>query len=272
MATTPRSRAGRAIDYPTGDGKPMAETDVHRDLMFDLIGTLQVRLVDDPMAYVSGNLLLFYEEGNRRKHVSPDVFVVLGVEKKRREHYLTWLEGRGPDLVIELTSKSTKSEDIHKKMDLYRDVIRVPEYFLFDPFEDYLRPSMQGYRLAGGRYEPIAWVDGRLPSAVLGLHLERDGIALRLRDPATGRRLGRGRAAPGRGRAAPGRGRAAPGRAGRGGGRPAPPRAGGPPARPRTGLMMDASWPMGEGEPRRSPGPTSDAPPLSLPRPSSLNQ
>ena len=189
MATTPRSRAGRAIDYPTGDGKPMAETDVHRDLMFDLIGTLQVRLADDPMAYVSGNLLLFYEEGNRRKHVSPDVFVVLGVEKKRREHYLTWLEGRGPDLVIELTSKSTKSEDIHKKMDLYRDVIRVPEYFLFDPFEDYLRPSMQGYRLAGGRYEPIAWVDGRLPSAVLGLHLERDGIALRLRDPATGRRL-----------------------------------------------------------------------------------
>ncbi len=189
MATTPRSRAGRAIDYPTGDGKPMAETDVHRDLMLDLIGTLQVRLADDPMAYVSGNLLLFYEEGNRRKHVSPDVFVVLGVEKKRREHYLTWLEGRGPDLVIELTSKSTKSEDIHKKMDLYRDVLRVPEYFLFDPFEDYLRPSMQGYRLAGGRYEPIAWVDGRLPSAVLGLHLERDGIALRLRDPATGRRL-----------------------------------------------------------------------------------
>ena len=31
--------------------------------------------------YVSGNLLIFYERGNRRKHVSPDVFMVKGVEK-----------------------------------------------------------------------------------------------------------------------------------------------------------------------------------------------
>jgi Uma2 family endonuclease len=189
MATTPRSRAGREVDYPTSDGKPMAETDVHRDLMVELIQTLEARYAADPRAYVSGNLLLFYEEGNRRRHVSPDVFVVLGVAKKKRDHYLTWLEGQGPDLVIELTSKSTRSEDVKTKMALYRDVLRVPEYFLFDPFEDYLQPPMQGYRLVEGRYDPIEWVAGRLPSEILGLHLERDGIGLRLHDPATGLRL-----------------------------------------------------------------------------------
>jgi hypothetical protein len=32
-------------------------------------------------------------------------------------------------------------------------------------------------------------VNGRLPSQVLGLHLERDGRELRLFDPVTGRRL-----------------------------------------------------------------------------------
>ncbi len=37
------------------------------------------------MVCVSGNMLMFYEEGNRRKHVSPDVFVVRGIPKKQRD-------------------------------------------------------------------------------------------------------------------------------------------------------------------------------------------
>ena len=120
MATAPRSPVGRKVDYPTSDGKPMAETDFHRDLMVDLIETLRAHFATDPMVYVSGNLMLFYEEGNKRKHVSPDVMVVRGIPKQRREHFLMWAEGKGPDLVIELTSKTTKSEDVRKKMALDR--------------------------------------------------------------------------------------------------------------------------------------------------------
>ncbi len=63
------------------------------------------------------------------------------------------------------------------------------EYFLFDPFEEYLHPRLQGYRLAKGAYRPIRAVKGRLPSKVLGLHLEADGELLRLYDPAGRRRL-----------------------------------------------------------------------------------
>lgn len=58
MATTPRPSANREIDYPTSDGKPMAETDVHRQDMIDLIETLQDHFADDPDVYVTGNLLL----------------------------------------------------------------------------------------------------------------------------------------------------------------------------------------------------------------------
>jgi Uma2 family endonuclease len=189
MATAPHRPRARKVEYPTGDGKPMAETDIHRRDMVDLIQTLEDHFATEPMIYVSGNLLVFYQEGNRRKHVSPDVFVVRGVEKKPRENYLIWDEGKAPDLVIELTSKSTKHEDQVKKKELYRDVLRVSEYFMFDPTEDYLEPSLLGFRLVDGEYLPIEPVDGRLPSDVLGLHLERDGEELRLYDPARHLRL-----------------------------------------------------------------------------------
>lgn len=167
----------------------MAETDRHRRLMLDLIQALERWFKDDPEVYVSGNLLLFYEEGNRRRHVSPDVFVVFGVPKRERPNYLVWEEGRGPSVVVELTSSSTRREDTRLKFDLYRDVLRVPEYFLFDPFGDYLTPRFQGYRLVANEFRPMRLQDGRLRSRQLGLWLEPDGDALRLIDPATGARL-----------------------------------------------------------------------------------
>jgi Uma2 family endonuclease len=176
-------------DYPTSDGRPMAETDWHRELMFDLIKTLQLYFFNNAMVYVSGNLLLFYEQGNRRRHVSPDVFVVKGVPKRQRPNYLLWEEGKAPGFVIELTSSSTRNEDVEEKFRLYRDTLRVQEYFLFDPFGDYLDPPLRGYRLRAGRYASIRPVDGRLPSKVVGLHLERNGRDLRLYDPAAGRWL-----------------------------------------------------------------------------------
>jgi Uma2 family endonuclease len=167
----------------------MAETDGHRELMFDLIKMLQAFFAAMSQVYVSGNLLVFYQRGNRRKHVSPDVFVVKGVEKRRRPNYLVWEEGKGPQVVIELTSSSTRKEDTDKKFALYREVLKVREYFLFDPLGDYLKPRLQGYRLRQGEYRLIRPVAGRLPSQVLGLHLEQDGNALRLWDPATGQWL-----------------------------------------------------------------------------------
>jgi len=163
----------------------MAETDLHRRLANAIIEILIVFFQAQPRVYVSGNLLIFYQPGNKRRHVSPDVFVVKGVPKGDRLNYLVWEEGKGPDIVIELTSSSTRKEDTTKKFALYQNTLKVKEYFLFDPLEDYLDPSMQGYRLRKGVYQPIRLVHGRLPSQVLGLHLERDGNQLRLYDPST---------------------------------------------------------------------------------------
>ncbi len=118
--------------------------------MFDLIDVLKHRYAADPNVYVSGDLLIFYEKGNMRRHVAPDVFGVKGVPNGQRPNYLLWEEGKGPDVVIEVTSKTTKSEDLKKKPDLYRAKLGVQEYFLFDPTEDYLSPSLQGFRRVDG--------------------------------------------------------------------------------------------------------------------------
>ena len=190
MATVQQQRSTREIEYPTTDGKPMAETQLHMADMIDTIQVLQDRFADRPNVYVWGNLLLYYEEGNPRKHVSPDVLVARNVPKDPpRENYLVWKEGKAPDFVAEITSKSTRQEDKKKKFAIYRDILKVSEYFLFDPTEDYLDPPLQGFRLFRGNYVPIKAVAGRLPSRVLGLHLEHDGKTLRLFDPATGLRL-----------------------------------------------------------------------------------
>jgi len=190
MATAPRSRVARDVDYPTSDGKPIGETDLHRQDMVDIIETLEDRYAGNPDVYVSGNLLLFYERGNRRKHIAPDAFVVFGVSKlPPRNYYLLWEERRAPDVVIEITSKTTRREDQGKKRLIYRDILKVPEYFQFDPTRDYLKPPLQGFRRVEGEYLPIVPFEGRLPSEKLGLHLEQAGTQLRLFDPTTKQRL-----------------------------------------------------------------------------------
>ena len=185
--TRPPAPAGAVVVYPESDGQPVAETDVHRQLMFALIGMLQTFFRDDPHVYISGNLFLYYQEGDPRQVVAPDVFVVPGIPNRQRRIYKLWEEGVVPAVVFELTSRSTRREDLRSKYDLY-ERLGVREYFLFDPLGEYLRPACRGYRLHQDRYRPLSPdEDGSLWSEVLGLALHARGEQLRLYDP-TGQR------------------------------------------------------------------------------------
>ena len=133
MSILPISPLPRKDEYPTSDGKPLAETERHRDLMLELIETLRHFYRDERRVHATGNILLYYVEGDKRKHVSPDVMVIKGVAKREGLYYLLWQEKKAPQFVIELTSSSTRREDTKKKYELYRDVLKVKEYFLFDP-------------------------------------------------------------------------------------------------------------------------------------------
>ena len=109
---------------------------------------------DDPHVYVAADLLLYYVEGDPKEFVVPDVFVVRGAPKGERRIYKLWEEGRAPDVVFEITSASTRREDLGTKRVLYAD-LGVKEYFVFDPTGEDLRPPLRAFRLSGSDYQPL---------------------------------------------------------------------------------------------------------------------
>jgi Uma2 family endonuclease len=181
--------AVQPIHYPERDGKPMAETDVHIDVLIYLREALKDYFRNEPQVYVAGNMLFYYEEGNPAACVAPDVFVVQGVAKGERRTYKLWEEGQPPSVVFEITSRGSRLEDLGTKRALYA-MLGVREYFLYDPLGEYLRPPLQGYRLQQGEYERMLPADqGQLVSQALSLELRVQDGHLQVVNPVTGERL-----------------------------------------------------------------------------------
>ncbi|HWM93212.1 MAG TPA: Uma2 family endonuclease [Thermoanaerobaculia bacterium] len=176
------------IEYPTSDGQPMAETTLHRVVMSDVIEGLERRFAGTADVWVGGNLLLYYQKGDRNKSVAPDVLFARGVAKRSRDTYLLW-EEKVPALVFEITSRWTRREDMGSKKVLY-ERLGVEELVLFDPYGDYLEPRLQGYRLERGRYRSIPVnSDGSLDVRTAGVTVRPEDERLRLVDTASGEKL-----------------------------------------------------------------------------------
>lgn len=183
----------RRIDYPSSDGQPVAESDFQLGPLLYAVSALRTYFQDRADVYVAGNMFIYYEEGNPDAVVAPDVFVVLGTAKRERMSYMLWEEPKGPDFVLEITSRSTRTRDQGPKRGTYA-FLGVREYFQYDPTRDYLVPPLQGACLIAGTYQPLAPTvlpDGTLvlPSDVLGLDLRLEGDTLRFYDPRTGQKL-----------------------------------------------------------------------------------
>ncbi|MCY4469536.1 MAG: Uma2 family endonuclease [Thiotrichales bacterium] len=179
-----------AVEYPCSDGQPMAETEFQLIPLINAISALRSHFAGREDVYVVGNMFLYYQEGNPRAVVAPDLFVVVGAPKHKRHTYKLWEEPKAPDFVLEVTSRSTRKVDQGRKREVYAS-LDVGEYWQFDPTGDYLAPRLQGLQLHRGDYRPlpsVATVDGGLllhsPTLGLDVRLER-GEELRFHDPAT---------------------------------------------------------------------------------------
>ncbi|WP_231511063.1 Uma2 family endonuclease [Chondromyces apiculatus] len=134
------------------------ETERHRAQMNVLIESLQLAWADRDDFYVGGNMAIYFSELQVKKNDfrGPDVFVVLDTAKREHRSWVVWQEGgRTPDVVIELLSESTEKVDRGDKMRIYARLLRVPNYYLFDP----LTGLLEGYALdvaigAYARMEP----------------------------------------------------------------------------------------------------------------------
>ena len=183
-----------AVVYPCSDGQPMAETQIHGECMMYVTAALRRWFEKHGRAdvYVGSNNFLYYERGNPRAVVAPDVYVVLGAPASPpRDTYMLWNEPKGPDFVLEVTSASTRRVDERRKRDVYA-ALGVREYFLYDPRAEYLAPALQGFRLQDGRYRRLPAVTVlsnrgvAVASEVLGLELrdDREARMVRLHDRA----------------------------------------------------------------------------------------
>jgi Uma2 family endonuclease len=181
------------IVYPDSDGRPVAESDFQLVPLIYALDALKAHFRDRPDVYVAGNMFLYYEEGNPRAVVAPDVFVVIGAPKGDRHSYMLWKEPKAPDFVLEITSKSTRSEDQGVKRGVYA-FLEVREYWQYDPTGDYLKPPLKGFRLVNENYEPLPAGIAKggelaIHSDVLGLDVRLENEQLRFYDPVTGQKL-----------------------------------------------------------------------------------
>ena len=171
------------VFYPDTDGKPMAATDLHRRILIRTLHTLEAHFEQQPDVYVSGDILMYYAEGDPHQVVAPDVLVSFGLGKKNRDTYLVWVEGKLPDFVMEFSSKTTYDEDLGPKKDLYAS-LGIQDYILYDAESLFLPSPLMGYTLVDGVYVPISDDgDGGLHSVVLGLDFHVDDVGLGLFDP-----------------------------------------------------------------------------------------
>ena len=190
---------GVVVHYPCSDDQPMAESEFQLVPMLYVLTVLRAHFRDRGDVYVGGDMFVYYEEGNPRAVVAPDVFVVIGAAKRAehpRDTYKLWEEPKGPDFVLEVLSSSTWEADLGPKRALYAS-LGVAEYWLFDPTREHLlSPPLRGMRLVGGSYRDLPVVQlaasasaPTLRSEVLGLDLLLNRGALRFRDSVTGEDL-----------------------------------------------------------------------------------
>ena len=126
----------------------------------------------------------------------PDLLVAFDVDPvafKRTNAYVISEQGKPPDFVMEVASRSTGRRDVGEKR-VYYESVGVPEFWRFDETGRFHGARLGGDRLVNGRYEPIPireLPDGALEGycRVLDLNIRWDHGQLGWYDPTTGRHI-----------------------------------------------------------------------------------
>ncbi len=120
--------------YPFEDDEPMAATLYHAKQISIFHDQLERYYLKEPHILVGLDSFIYYSEGDIKKCVAPDIYVVLGAKKTPlRRSFYTWKEGAIPDTIFEFLSDSTKNEDRDKKVQIYLGEMEAKEYFIHQP-------------------------------------------------------------------------------------------------------------------------------------------
>ena len=196
------------VEYPEGNW--IAQSIWHGNAVSQATVALNNHFRNRDNVLVAMELLVYYEPGNNKVCLKPDLQVVFGVQRGDRSSYKVWEEGKIADFVLEVASPSTADKDAKHKAQEYAR-IGVREYWRRDPTGSLLAPPLEGWQANGESYRPVQPVassarGGWLRSRVLGLELcsqRQDGATvLVFRDPLTGEEFDGGKGESERRRAA----------------------------------------------------------------------
>ena len=196
------TRAATSIVYPETDGIPLPDGEYQSPLFRRIVGDIEEHFRDTPGAHVNGNTFLYYVQGNPRRSVSPDCYVVFGLSEvalrslslEGNNTYLLWEVGKAPDFLLEIGSGSTADADLGRKRDLYAE-LGVREYWRFDATGgDFYGEPLVGEYLQDGEYHRFELrheSDGRVwsHSDILNLDIWWTDGDLRFWDPVAERWL-----------------------------------------------------------------------------------
>jgi len=151
------SHSAASTDLPTGNlysEEPPVDSELHLRQLILLLTCLDRLWRNRTDYYAAADMSVYYSptRTKARDFRGPDFFVVLDTEKRQRNSWTVWEEGKYPDLIVEILSDTTADEDRGPKKELYQNTFGTSEYFWFDPKS----LEFAGFRLVNGTYAAIA--------------------------------------------------------------------------------------------------------------------
>jgi Uma2 family endonuclease len=172
-------------------------SDAHGDDCTYLRSVLEYRLTADPSVVVFYDVGIFWDIPRLRHH-SPDISVIFGVqEHKEWKVFNVKIEKVRPSLIIEVTSPSTRVNDVKTKVKQYARA-RVPFYAIADAVEKDNRRSLKliAYRLEGQEFVRVpldeqgrAWLEPVKLWLSVRVDSKTGGDRLALVDPLTNQEI-----------------------------------------------------------------------------------
>jgi len=139
--------------FPADDGKFMDDTEhqVNAAMLQQSLGmwlNSQGRTV-----FIAADNAIYYDQNDAHKVVGPDFYVVLDTpHDPERDCWRMWNEGGHlPQLIMEFVSKHSGKKDRVTNFAIYRDILRVSNYFIWDN----RRRRFDGFHLQNGTYKQL---------------------------------------------------------------------------------------------------------------------
>ncbi len=117
---------------------------------FDLYLKAEIELIQNAAADAAGQEVV-------AARVSPDVAFIKGIPAPDTGTYVVDVDGPPPNVIFEVGSQNTFTDDLGKKFELYAIAYRAKEYYAYDPREKRLWKGsrLKAWRLINGEYEEI---------------------------------------------------------------------------------------------------------------------